>query len=251
MTPDEDLCWRVEEACLNAWPSPRHLLVDGYLLRSGGGPWRRTNSVNPMRGAGAPEPAVAACEAAYAALGRPAIFRIPGIAPQMDPVLARLGYGVRGETCTLFRDLPAGPDGPEPGVSVAEAPAADWLALRDAMNGHDPETARAFRAAAAAIALPTAFAAARTESGIGAIAFAVLDRALLVIESVATPENLRGRGHARRAVMALLHWGRSRGATAACLQVQADNAPARALYTRLGFARELYRYHYRIRLARA
>ena len=34
------------------------------------------------------------------------------------------------------------------------------------------------------------------------------------------------------------------GATAACLQVEAGNTPARALYQSLALA-ELYRYHYR------
>ncbi|MGT2480134.1 GNAT family N-acetyltransferase [Methylobacterium oryzae CBMB20] len=74
----------------------------------------------------------------------------------------------------------------------------------------------------------------------------MLDRELMVIEAVATPEPLRGRGHARRAVGALLGWGRAAGARAACLQVVAANAPARALYRTLGFERELYRYHYRV-----
>ncbi len=94
--------------------------------------------------------------------------------------------------------------------------------------------------------LPRAFAAAAAEGGIGAIAFGVLDRELMVIEAVATPEPLRGRGHARRAVGALLRWGRAEGARAACLQVVAANTPARALYRTLGFEHELYRYHYRV-----
>ncbi len=36
----------------------------------------------------------------------------------------------------------------------------------------------------------------------------------------------------------------ARGAAGACLQVQADNRPARALYASLGFATDLYGYHY-------
>ena len=46
------------------------------------------------------------------------------------------------------------------------------------------------------------------------------------------------------AVMAaLLDWGASRGATTAYLQVLSDNAPALALYDRLGFeTHHAYRY---------
>lgn len=237
--------WRVEEACLNAWPSSRQLLVDGYLLRAAGGPSKRQNSVNPLRGSGAPEPAIEAAGAIYARLGQRAIFRVPTIAPQMEPLLARRGYTVLDETCTLVRDLDDLPAEPDPAVAVAAAPGDAWLALRDGINRADPAAVLAFRETVAALALPRAFAAAEAEGGIGAIAFGVLDREWLVIESVAVPAPLRGRGHGRRAVGALLHWGRAQGAGAACLQVVAANTPARALYRALGFTRELYRYHYR------
>ncbi|MCJ2123307.1 GNAT family N-acetyltransferase [Methylobacterium sp. J-077] len=246
MTSDIDLAWRVEEACLNAWPSPRQLLVHGYLLRATGGTSKRQNSVNPLRGSGAPEPAIAAGQALYTALGRRPIFRVPAIAPQMEPLLAGGDYTVVDETCTLFRDLTDLPGGPDPGVRLAPTPDAAWLALRDAVNRADAAAAQAFRDTVETLILPRAFASATVDGGIGAFAFGVLDGDLLVIESVATPEPLRGRGHAKRAVGALLHWARGRGARAACLQVVAANTPARALYRGLGFERELYRYHYRV-----
>lgn len=243
---DLERAWRVEEACLNAWPSPRQLLVHGYLLRAAGGPSKRQNSLNPMRGSGAPGPAVDAARAIFGRLGQRAIFRIPAIAPGLESWLAGGDYAVVDETCTLFRDLDAPAGAPDPSVAVAAAPGADWLALRDTMNHADAAAGRVFRDTVAALVLPRAFAAAAAEGGIGAIAFGVLDRELLVIEAVATPEPLRGRGHGKRAVEALLGWGRGQGARAACLQVVAANAPARALYRALGFERELYRYHYRV-----
>ncbi|MCJ2137970.1 GNAT family N-acetyltransferase [Methylobacterium sp. J-026] len=246
MSTDADLAWRVEEACLNAWPSPRQMLVDGYLLRAAGGRSKRQNSVNPMRGSGAPESVIPAACAIYAALGQRPIFRIPTIAPQMEPLLARADYAVADATCTLYRALDDRPAEPDPAVTVAPAPWADWLALRDTVNRADAAAARVFRDTVAALMLPRAFAATSEAGGIGAIAFGVLDRALLVIEAVATPKPLRGRGHARRAVGALLRWSRAQGAEAACLQVVAANTPARALYRGLGFERELYRYHYRV-----
>ena len=243
---DLERAWRVEEACLNAWPSPRQLLVHGYLLRAAGGPSKRQNSLNPMRGSGAPGPAVDAARAIFGRLGQRAIFRIPAIAPGLESWLAGGDYAVVDETCTLFRDLDAPAGAPDPSVAVAAAPGADWLALRDTMNHADAAAGRVFRDTVAALVLPRAFAAAAAEGGIGAIAFGVLDRELLVIEAVATPEPLRGRGHGKRAVEALLGWGRGQGARGACLQVVAANAPARAFYRALGFERELYRYHYRV-----
>lgn len=243
----DELCWQVEEACLNAWPSPRQVLVQGYLLRAAGGSSKRINSCNPLRGAGDPEAAITACEATYVGLGQQPIFRIPDIAAQMLPGLERRGYRAIGETRTLYRDLAGLPEMEDTDVTVGGIPAAEWLALRDAVSGHDPATARAFRSVTGAIALPCAFASVAAPGGLGAIAFGVRDRRLLVIESVAVPAKLRGRGLARQAVTALLRWGTATGASGVCLQVEAANAPAVSLYTRLGFERELYRYHYRVR----
>lgn len=56
------------------------------------------------------------------------------------------------------------------------------------------------------------------------------------------PEHRR-RGLALRVMEALLDWGAEQGATTAYLQVLADNAPALALYERLGFT-EHHRYRY-------
>ncbi|MFD0934883.1 GNAT family N-acetyltransferase, partial [Methylobacterium trifolii] len=122
-----------------------------------------------------------------------------------------------------------------------------WLAARAERDGGEPQAARAFLGMTEALVLPRAFAALRHEGGIVAIAYAVLDRSLVVIESVATPEPLRGRGHARRVVGALMRWAHGQGAAGACLQVVAENPAANALYAALGFSTELYRYHYRQR----
>lgn len=244
MGSDDELNWRVEEACLNAWPSPRHVLIDGYLLRAAGGASKRINSVNPLRGAGEPEAAIDASEDVYESLGRRPIFRVPDIAARMRPGLERRGYRAIGETRTLFRPLAPDDTTIPPGVRIGAAPWAEWLAVRDAVSGHDPEVARTFRVVTDAIVLPKAFLA---TSDPGAIAFGVRVGELLVIESVAVPAAVRNRGLASLVVAALLGWGASHGARGACLQVEVGNAPAEALYRRLGFTRELYRYHYRVR----
>jgi len=77
MTP-EQLAWRAEETCLNAWPALRQVLLNDWVLRFSEGLTRRANSVNPLRG---PRETgggmIAACEALYQRRGLPTIFRLP------------------------------------------------------------------------------------------------------------------------------------------------------------------------------
>lgn len=245
---DDALAWTVEEACLNAWPSPRQVLIGGYLLRASGGTARRANSVNPLRGARTdPEAVIAAGEATYAALGRSALFRVPEIAPDLDASLTRRGYGAIGRSLTLFADLPARSDETDPAVALTPSPDVEWLGARAALNRTDAAASAVYEGMIRTILLPKAFAAIRQDGAVAAMAYGVLDRSLLVIESVGTVEALRGQGLARRVVAALMRWGRAHDAEAACLQVVADNDPARRLYAGLGFDRELFAYHYRRR----
>ena len=77
------------------------------------------------------------------------------------------------------------------------------------------------------------------------MAYAALHNGLLCYESVITDSRRRRRGYGRRIITALAAWGKDQGARGACLEVEASNTPARALYAALGLKRELYRYHYR------
>ena len=64
------------------------------------------------------------------------------------------------------------------------------------------------------------------------------------VYDVYTHPDHRGRGLARQLCSTLLAGARAAGARVAYLQVDAANAPARAIYHRLGFA-DAYGYHYR------
>ena len=55
----------------------------------------------------------------------------------------------------------------------------------------------------------------------------------------------RRQGLSWRVIGGIAAWAREHGAREVCLQVEASNMPARALYNRFGLTTELYRYHYR------
>ncbi|MGK9234489.1 GNAT family N-acetyltransferase [Inquilinus limosus] len=236
----DDIAWRVEEACQNAWPSPRQVLLGGWLLRASGGATRRTNSVNPLRsGSHDPSGIIAAAESIYRGLGRPAIFRVPSIAAGMDGPLERQGYAAEAETTTLLADLADHRPRDCAEIELTDQPGEDWLALRS--DPADP----VFRCMLDSIVLPKVFAACRIDGQVVAKAYGVVHDRLLVVESVATHPEHRQRGYGARTVGHLMDWALTQGAGGACLQVVADNTPALALYASLGFRTELYRYHYR------
>lgn len=240
----QDEGWAIEEAVHNAWPASRQLLLGGFVLRAAGGPTRRTNSVNPLRhGPGDPGAMLAAAEGIYARLGQACLFRVPSLVPGMDAPLERAGYTEEGGTLTLAADRLASIGAGT--VELADHPNAEWLAARDRVDGGSEAARLAFRTTTNALLLPRAFAVRRVDGAVASLAYGAVHGGWLVVESVATHPEHRGRGLAREVVGALMGWAAGQGARGACLQVVADNAPALAVYRALGFGREVYRYHYR------
>jgi N-acetylglutamate synthase len=245
MTQD-GLSWRIEETCFNAFPSLKQVLSGAWLLRFSAGLSRRANSVNPLR-PDCPDIAAAimAAEALYPTQGLPAIFRVPSIVdPTLDRELARRGYTSEGESCVLHGPIDALAAAADPAVRLLKSPEAEWLGAMARLQGHTPATSAIYRRIVGAIAIPARFALLIEAGRPAALAYGAIHDGLLCYESVITDPHRRRQGCARRVVASLASWARDSGATGACLQVEAGNMPARALYRKFGLA-ELHRYHYR------
>jgi len=245
--PADALAWRVEQACLNAWPALRSVLCGDWLLRFGDGLSRRTNSVNPLNPRAASLAAeLDAFDRLYDAHNLPLIVRVPTLlAPQVARELDQRGFSTEGETCTLVRELGAARVDPDTDVTIAGVATAEWLAAIARLQQQAPPHAAIYARVIDAIALPCGFVSLRRDGVIVAACYGALQGELLVCESVVVDAALRGQGLGRRLMTALFGWAAANGATAVGLQVVADNVPGRALYASLGFDTELYRYHYR------
>lgn len=241
------LAWRAERACRNAWPAPRLVWFEDWLLHFGDGFTRRANSANPLRpDYRGSETLVPACETLYHAQDMPAIFRLPSmIDAALDRRLAAQGYTREGESLVLYGDIDGIETVPDTAVRLSPRPTAGWFAAMAALQGHRRAQSRSYRRVVSGLAVPAAFALLTVEGEPAALAYGALSDRLLCLESVVADPCRRRRGFARRIVASLAAWVRDQGAAGICLEVEAANQPALALYQGLGFKTELYRYHYR------
>jgi ribosomal protein S18 acetylase RimI-like enzyme len=243
---DEALAWRVEAVCFNAFPSLKQAILDGWLLRFSRGVSRRGNSANPLRpDCAATAAAIEQIEALYRGQGQPTIFRVPSFLAAIDEPLVARGYSREGETCVLYGEMATVSAAADSSVEVSSQPGTEWLAAMARLQGHSDAQRRVYRQIVRAIALPAAFAGLRIDGHLAALAYGTVGDGLLCYESVITDPGRRRQGLAWRVVAGVAAWGREQGARGVCLQVEAANAPARALYDRFGLTTELYRYHYR------
>jgi N-acetylglutamate synthase len=220
---------------------------DDWHVNFGEGLTRRANSANPLRPDYRLSPAfVPVCEALYAQRHQPAIFRLPTIVEAaLERRLEGEGYTSEGESLVLFGSIAGVTAAADPEVRLAAEPDAEWFAAMAALQGHSPQQSRTYRRIVGRLAVPAAFAILTVEGAPAALAYGIFHDGLLCIESVVADRRRRRRGFARRIVSHLAAQGRDEGAAGICLEVEATNAPALALYDALGIGTELYRYHYR------
>ena len=242
---DDTLAWRVEATCFNAFPSLKQAILDGWLLRFSKGVSRRANSANPLHaGYAAPDVVIEQIEAIYRGQGQPTIFRVPSFLAAIDGPLTARGYGSEGETCVIYGAMDAVAAAADAGVELSANPRAEWLAAMAALQRHTETHRRVYRRIVGAVAVPAAFAGLRIDGDLAALAYGTAGDGLLCYESVITDPGRRRQGLAWRVLASLAAWGREQGARGVCLQVEAGNAPGRALYDRFGLKTELYRYYY-------
>ncbi len=239
----------IEELSWNAWPALRSRLVDGWIVRWSAGYTSRANSVLPLYPGDRPvAERLRICEEFYDDQGQETIVKVVPCAepPDLDAFLAERGYRQRSETSVHGRSLSAGEFAPDPEVLLAEGLDDRWIDAVASMNRMDPARRDVAARMLRAIAPPHVFASIEVEGAVVAAGLGVCEREWVgAFDMIVSPDHRR-RGYGGRVLTSLLGWGIARGARRAYLQVVRENAPAIALYERLGF-RSLYPYWYRVR----
>jgi GNAT superfamily N-acetyltransferase len=240
---------QIEQAGLNALQTQRQLFYDGWVLRLSAGKAKRARSVNAFFGSTLPlARKIGHCESVYAQHGLPPLFRMtPFDQPtDLEATLAVRGYEAFDETLVQAAALPCPPEIPETADGVAiEALGADAFVEAVGDLRQSPKAQRdAHRERLAHSPLDKRCIIVRADGAVVCTAQVAVEDGVAGVYDVVTAEAARGNGYATLACTSLLSWAWQHGTHAAYLQVNADNAPALAIYRKLGFA-TIYTYHYR------
>jgi N-acetylglutamate synthase len=242
---DEMVLHKIEEAALNAWPAPRQMIYDGWLLRFAGGQSKRINSVTPLYTSTLPlAEKISTCEAIYASQGQPCLFRLCETESQaeLQQALKAAGYTRFDPTHVLGRRLEIGA-GLHPEVTILEMPDEDWFRLRANFLKVSSAEREVHAAILNSIVPVKVLVGLLMDGQPAACGMGVVQGSLLGCFSIYTAARWRRKGFAGMVMAALAEWGLARGADFAYLQVEGHNAPALALYDKLGYTR-CYTYAY-------
>ncbi|MEU1475636.1 GNAT family N-acetyltransferase [Streptomyces sp. NPDC005760] len=215
-----------------------------WELRAAAGFTRRANSVLPLGDPGLPlDEALAAVRRWYGERGLPAYVQTAtGAAGTQEVLCAQLE--ARGWTREVTAELWTGAlapvaDASQEGVALSREADEGWLA-RYQRKGVSEVALRVLGSGPSVW-----FATVPGEGAPAAIGRCVVDGRWAGFAAVEVDPALRRRGLASAVMAALAQRALDEGASAAWLQVESDNAGARALYGRMGFTAHHAYHHYR------
>ena len=246
----QTLLSRIEDASLNASAAPQQRWLDGWLVRYCPGKARRSRSVNAVADGRMPlSHRLAACADVFRQAGLPMIFRVtPFSRPSgLDDWLQRQGFYRHDETHVMVAaDMAMPNERIAPGLELRRLTGADFAEQVGALRGSPDEHRQSHAQRLMHSPVPyQAWVLRRHDDGLILACGQMATEAELVgLYDIFTHPEHRGQGLSRQLCAALLAHARAEGARTAYLQVDASNAPAQAVYRRLGFV-DSYHYHYR------
>ncbi|MGI6735728.1 MAG: GNAT family N-acetyltransferase [Anaerovoracaceae bacterium] len=260
----------IEEISLNAWPSHKMELYDGWLIRFSHNYTHRTNSVQQVGASAIPiAEKIAYCESVYRALHTPAIFKVsPLIDADFDRLLAERGYRREHDTETLVLEMAKrrhwepqdveyefyGRNSGLPSivgyendvvVQLRDRITDDWITALFRLNGTtNPTLRRIVPSMYRAIPKETIVAKIEIDGRMVASGLGILDRGHAGVYAIYVDPSCRHKHFGRAIVNTLLIEAEKKGCTRAYLQCRQGNVGARRLYEWFQF-RHLYDYWFR------
>ncbi|MER7399393.1 GNAT family N-acetyltransferase [Streptomyces sp. NPDC000151] len=234
------------EVAARGWPAVETERLGEWTLRAAAGFTRRANSVLPLGDPGIPlDAALDRVRAWYAARGLPPYVVVTTGAAGSDELLAaeleQRGWAAERHTVVRVGALaPLADTEADTGrVRLSREPDAGWTAVYNRSADAPPEAAKVLTGGPSVW-----FATVPGEDGPAAIGRVVVDGRWAGFAALEVAPDHRRQGLATLVMAALAERALQEGASAAYLQVEADNDGARALYDGLGFT-DHHHYHYR------
>lgn len=226
----------IERATLQAVAPQVVETLPGWLLPMDTGTVGRARSAVPLHHDAPDLALLETVLARYAAMGFKPAFRLPDVPAfeAFQAVLRARGFVREQPTLTQTRSI-AGllTTDPTPAAELADEPDAAWMAMFLG-EGLDPVDG-ASRARSLSRATGMLYASLRENGQTLACGAASFGHGWLGVHGMRTAAAQRGRGLAGTLVQAMAREAAHRGIRQIFLQVDASNAPALALYRRLGF----------------
>ena len=243
----------LERVAAAHWRGTEEEWLSDWLLRAAGGFTGRANSALPLGDPGLPlDEALAVVTRWYRERGLPPMIAVPvplddDASRELDEQLTRRSWPTRpGPAFFMVADLPLAIPASEiaGGREVVVSPEPDdaWAA-RYHYRGQDhlPPVARQVLTSAR----EQAFVSIREGDAVLAIARLSIADGWAGLTAVEVHPGHRRQGFGVVVTAAACLLAGQRGVQRVFLQVEVDNAPAQAMYQRLGF-RYSHRYHYRV-----
>ena len=262
----------IEEISLNAWPSHKIELYDGWLIRFSHNYTHRTNSVTQVGASQIPiDEKIRYCESVYANYHTPVIFKIsPLLDPSFDSLLDGKGYEIQHITEVMTLDMKDFVCYPSIGaeyeyygrnsglpsfllypndtiVLCQDRITDDWITSLFRLNGTtNPTLRRIVPSMFKAIPKETIVASIEIDGRMVASGLGIMDRGHVGLYAIYVDASCRHKGYGRAICSSILSEARKKGASKAYLQVVKGNTYAKTLYTSLGF-QDLYTYWFRVK----
>lgn len=219
------------------WPAAEMMDFGGWRLRAGAGGGKRVSAASPLGGG-----SIADAEAVMRNWGQVPLFRLTPADAECDRALEALGYRVLDPVVIYAgRVGPLSGEGSHMAACYRASFAPAIMQEIWAAGGIGPgRLAVMDRVTGLGVRLLSR--AADTPCG---VAFAAMDGEVAMIHAIEVLARWRRQGAGRLLVEGAARFAAEHGAEWLALAVAEANAPARALYDRLGMI-EAARYHYRV-----
>ena len=242
----------LERTVVDAWPALECAELDGWLLRSSGGPTHRGNSVATLAAGSALglDERIERAEAWYRERAQPPMFQLgPCAAPQgLDAALEARGYRKEGAAILALAgaESVARASASLLSADVSATPSATWLSIA-AGASRFAASQDVFLGFLGRLEGRCRFVTAGDDEGRpAAVCIGITSGTRLGIYAMFTLPALRRRGAARTTLHTAAKSAMTAGQTELYLLVESGNTAARALYAECGFV-DVYGYHYRVR----